>query len=138
VDTGEKLGAAVSSLASGLDRVRQELVRPGEPPSLSEGEARVDRQCEPRRARARKQGDSSLEQVCRGGGVDSRERTPPGCPEVLGCLAADRARSLVQRAELLPVVVRLLQVIADDLLVLPGLVRSARLQPRREASRTSK
>src|SRR5207249_4652016 len=104
-----------------------------QPTRLRQRQAEMGNKPQPVRVGAWKQRGGPTEEVRGSGDIESQERAVPGGAEARGRRAADRKPVLAEWAERTPVRVRLLQVVAQDFLVLRHVVRGASLQPGRKA-----
>ena len=112
--------AVVSGVVAGGDRLAEHLSGLGELPDVHQRLAEVDQQVEPVLVIGRKERRRAPQQVRGGRHVAAREGPPARRPQPLRRLAADLAAAVVERSQLRQVAVGLLQVVAEDLLVLAG------------------
>ena len=120
-----------------LDRLVEHGLGVGEATDLEQRLAVVRQQLEPRVRFVREERDRPLEQVRRRGHVAPRERAPTRRRQPPRPVRAERPSVVVERPELGQVAVRLLQVVAEDLLVLGRALAVDAVRPLDEAARGS-
>src|SRR3954449_1385226 len=124
--------AAVAARCGGFDRLGENLVGPREiDASLDDPDVRNE--LDSQGIGGRKQGKGTRDQVGTSRSVAAQERPAAGAPEPLSRLAADRACRLVDRAELGPTAIGLLEVIPEHLLVLGRAFAGGSFEPARKA-----
>ena len=111
-----------------LDAAREDFVRALELAGVVERISERDRTFEPEPVPWRQQVGGTGEQADRRRYVSALVRTVAGPPEQLACTAGEGSQLVIDRAKLLLQPERLLEVIADDLLVLTAI----RLEPASE------
>ena len=111
-----ELQPPIAGSRAGGDRFRERRVGLGEPPSEHEGRPQLQRQVGSLRGVLREKVRGAAEQVRGSGGVAPGVGTAPRSCQPLGRLAPERGAVLVGTAELFPVLDRLFEVIAEDLL----------------------
>ena len=123
----------VAGLVGGADRLPEHLAGLGELADVHQRLAQVGEQVEPVLVEGRKERRRAPEQVRGGRHVAAGERPVAGRSQPLGRLPADGSAAVVERAELGEIGVRLLEVVAEDLLVLARAVAVHLVGPRHEA-----
>ena len=128
----------VAGLVPGRDRLPEHLAGLGELADVHQRLAQVGQQVEPVLVEGREERRRAPEQVRGGRHVAARERPPAGGAQPLGRLPAD-ARGRGRRAgPARQVAVRLLEVVAEDLLVLAGAVAVHLVGPGRRSARAAR
>ena len=111
-----------------LQAVAQEGVDPRELAGLRQGDAELDRELAPCRIILVEERHGSLEQADGGAGVAARERAPARRAEPPGG-AGSQLAAFLERSELRQVAVRVLEVVAEQLVVLGGSLAGRSLEP---------
>ena len=117
-ELGRRLDAPVALAVDFRERLVDGGARFGELAELELHLAELGKERQPERISFGEQRDGAAEQVRGGVHVAARERAPPRRREAPRAVAADLARLLVERPELAEVALRLLEVVAEDLLEL--------------------
>src|SRR6266545_3056544 len=125
-----RLQARVARSGGRRTRLLDDLLHAGEVARLEEREGEIREQADAERVVHGRERDRALEQVGGGGHVAAREGLAAGCPERNGGAAAELD---VGRPHLGAQTVRLLEVVAEDLLELAGAVARHLLDPADEA-----
>ena len=135
LDEHARLGTLVPLASRDQPRLFEHPVGFREPAGLDQGRAELRQQLGSPGHVVGGEGGRALEQADRRRKVASRERPPPGQLESLRGASAELPRLGAARAELDATAVRLLEVIADDLLVLAEAVGGHALEPGRRGAR---
>ena len=129
---GASLCGRVAAAGRRLDRLAQrrlgEIELAGVPKRLAE----LCQQLRPGGMVGIEEAGRTRQERDRGGNVSKRVRTPARCGETIGALLGQETLGLASAAELAPVAIRLLQVVAGDLVELRSGIAARRDEPLRE------